>query len=100
MFLKYSRGFVVMPGGFGTFDEVFEALTLVQTHKVRSFPIVLFGREFWTPLLDWASEHVLADGYLAPADLSLVELTDDPDEAVELATASHPSEPPTGGSMS
>ena len=100
LFLKYSPGFVVMPGGFGTFDEVFEALTLVQTRKVRSFPIVLFGREFWTPLLDWASEHVLADGYVGAADLKLVELTDDPDEAVRLATASHPAEPPAGGSMS
>jgi uncharacterized protein (TIGR00730 family) len=100
MFLKYSRGFVVMPGGFGTFDEVFEALTLVQTHKVRSFPIVLFGREFWTPLLDWASTHVLADGYLAEADLKLVELTDDPDEAVALATASDRAEAPARGSMS
>ena len=101
MFLKYSRGFVVMPGGFGTLDEVFEALTLVQTHKVRSFPIVLFGREFWTPLLDWATERALADGYIGPADLKLLQLTDDPDEAVQLATASHPTEPSTTrGSMS
>lgn len=90
MFLKYSQGFVVMPGGFGTFDEVFEALTLVQTRKVSSFPIVLFGREFWTPLLGWLNDQVLADAYVSPPDLQLVQLTDDPDEAVALATGPGP----------
>jgi uncharacterized protein (TIGR00730 family) len=86
MFLKYSSGFVVMPGGFGTFDEVFEALTLVQTHKVKSFPIVLFGTQYWAPLLDWLTDHALADGYINAGDLKLVQLTDDPDEAVTLVT--------------
>lgn len=90
MFLKYSQGFVVMPGGFGTFDEVFEALTLVQTRKVTSFPIVLFGREFWTPLLGWLSDGVLADAYISAADLELMQLTDDPEEAVALVTGPGP----------
>lgn len=90
MFLKYSQGFVVMPGGFGTFDEVFEALTLVQTHKVRSFPIVLFGSRFWAPLQEWLRGEVLADGYLGEADLGLLQVTDDPQQAVALVTGSGP----------
>jgi uncharacterized protein (TIGR00730 family) len=92
MFLKYSNGFVVMPGGFGTFDEAFEALTLVQTRKVRSFPIVLFGREFWTPLLGWMDDHVMAGGYISAVDRGLIQLTDDPDEAVALVTSDNPPE--------
>ena len=90
MFLKYSQGFVVMPGGFGTFDEVFEALTLVQTRKVSSFPIVLFGSDFWTPLLGWLRDQVLADGYVSGSDLELFQLTDDTDEAVALVTGPGP----------
>ena len=88
MFLKYSRGFVVMPGGFGTLDEMFEALTLVQTRKVTSFPIVLFGTEFWTPLLGWIRETVLADGYVSEADLDLVTVTDRVDEVIRAVTES------------
>ncbi len=95
MFLKYSSGFVVMPGGFGTFDEVFEALTLVQTRKVKSFPIVLFGRDFWTPMLEWMHDHVLAGAYVSPSDFNLIQLTDDPDEAVALVTSAHPPKPTT-----
>ena len=87
MFLKYSQGFVVMPGGFGTFDEVYEALTLVQTKKVTRFPIVLYGSTFWDGLLAWLREHTQADGYIGANDLDLVSITDDPDEAVELVTA-------------
>lgn len=90
MFLKYSSGFVVMPGGFGTFDEVFEALTLVQTRKVKSFPIVLFGSQYWAPLLEWLTAHALADGYINAVDLDLVQITDDPDEAVRLVTSAAP----------
>ncbi len=102
MFLKYSQGFVVMPGGFGTFDEVFEALTLVQTRKVTSFPIVLFGSAFWTPLLDWLQDGVLASAYIAPGDLTLLQLTDDPEEAVALATGPGPkvTQPRTASQMS
>ena len=94
MFLKYSQGFVVMPGGFGTFDEVFEALTLVQTRKVTSFPIVLFGSSFWTPLLGWLQDQVLESGYIAPTDLQLTQVTDDPEEAVALVTGPGPNARP------
>jgi uncharacterized protein (TIGR00730 family) len=93
MFLKYSNGFVAMPGGFGTFDEAFEALTLVQTRKVKSFPIILYGSEFWTPLLGWLNDHVLADGYISADDRALVQIADDPEQAVEMVTAANPPQP-------
>lgn len=80
MFLKYSRGFVVMPGGFGTLDELFEAFTMVQTGKVTSFPIVLFGTAYWQGLVDWMHDSLLASGTISEKDLSLFTLTDDIDE--------------------
>ncbi|GAB2457004.1 TIGR00730 family Rossman fold protein [Xylanimonas ulmi] len=83
MFVKYAQGFVVMPGGFGTFDELFEALTLVQTHKVTGFPIALVGCDYWGGLLDWLRGPVLERGTISEPDLRLLHLTDDPDEAVE-----------------
>ena len=86
MFVKYAQGFVVMPGGFGTFDELFEALTLVQTQKVTSFPVVLVGRDYWQGLLDWFRTSVLPHGAIAAADLELLHLTDDVEEAVALVT--------------
>ena len=82
MFLKYSRGFIAMPGGFGTLDELFESLTLIQTGKVTHFPVVLFGSHFWGPLLDWLKRGIEADGFISPGDLDLITLTDDVDEAV------------------
>jgi uncharacterized protein (TIGR00730 family) len=84
MFVKYAQGFVVLPGGFGTLDELFEALVLVQTHKVTSFPIVLLGREYWQGLLDWISGPVLARGMISPPDVELLNVTDDVDEAVDM----------------
>jgi uncharacterized protein (TIGR00730 family) len=84
MFVKYAQGFVVLPGGFGTMDELFEALTLVQTRKVTSFPIVLLGTAFWSGLVDWLRETMIAGGKASPADLNLLALTDSPAEAVEL----------------
>ena len=86
MFVKYAQGFVVLPGGFGTFDELFEAITLVQTRKVTSFPIVLVGTDYWTGLVDWLRGTVLAHGAVSERDLDLVQLTDDPHEAVRLVT--------------
>ncbi|WP_181275372.1 LOG family protein [Brevibacterium oceani] len=83
MFLKYSRGFVVMPGGFGTLDELFEAFTMVQTGKVTSFPIVLFGTEYWQGLVDWMRESMLATGTITEKDFDLFTLTDDIDEVVD-----------------
>ncbi|NYI71949.1 hypothetical protein GGQ54_002509 [Naumannella cuiyingiana] len=77
MFVKYSQGFVVMPGGFGTFDELFEALTLAQTRKVTNFPVVLFGTQYWSGLLAWLREQVLGGGYIAPIDLDRLVVTDD-----------------------
>ncbi|MFT4296247.1 MAG: TIGR00730 family Rossman fold protein [Micropruina sp.] len=90
MFLKYSKGFIVMPGGFGTFDELFEALTLIQTRKVTSFPIVLFGTAFWQPLLDWIRGAVLTDGYISEIDLDLLNVTDDVGEAIRWVTMPGP----------
>ena len=86
MFVKYAQGFVVMPGGFGTFDEVFEALTLVQTRKVTSFPIVLMGSDYWRGLLDWLRDTVLAEKKVHAVDLDLIQVTDDVDEAVKIMT--------------
>jgi uncharacterized protein (TIGR00730 family) len=82
MFVKYSQGFVVLPGGFGTLDELFEALTLAQTGKVTSFPVVLLGVSYWTGLLDWLRETALAQGTIKQTDLDMLRLTDDVDEAV------------------
>ncbi|MEU6081543.1 TIGR00730 family Rossman fold protein [Streptomyces sp. NPDC047108] len=86
MFVKYARGFVVLPGGFGTLDELFEALTLVQTKKVTRFPIVLFGTDYWKGLVDWVHRTVVAEGKASAKDLELFHITDDVDEAVALVT--------------
>nr|WP_314688288.1 TIGR00730 family Rossman fold protein [uncultured Bifidobacterium sp.] len=85
MFVKYSSGIIVCPGGFGTLDEMFELLTLVQTHKVTSMPVVLFGSEYWRGLLDWLDGTVRSRGMVSAIDPHLVMTTDDPDEAVDVA---------------
>jgi len=87
MFVKYAQGFIVLPGGFGTLDELFEAMTLVQTQKVTSFPIVLIGTDFWTPLLEWVRGTLLEEGMISAKDLDLVHVVDDPAEAVKLVIA-------------
>ncbi|MCW2781685.1 MAG: family Rossman fold protein [Marmoricola sp.] len=84
MFVKYSRGFVVLPGGLGTFDELFEALTLVQTQKVTSFPVVLIGVDYWSGLLGWLRETVLADGKITENDLAMLQVTDDIPHAIAI----------------
>jgi uncharacterized protein (TIGR00730 family) len=86
MFVKYARGFVIFPGGLGTLDELFESLTLAQTGKIEHFPIVLFGSEYWTGLLDWMRKVVLGRKAISPQDMDLMTLTDDPEEAAEMAT--------------
>ncbi|MDX6363395.1 TIGR00730 family Rossman fold protein [Streptomyces sp. NPDC058274] len=86
MFVKYAQGFVVLPGGLGTLDELFEALTLVQTQKVTRFPIVLFGTEYWGGLVDWLRNTLIAQGKASEKDLLLFHLTDDVDEAVSLVS--------------
>ena len=83
MFVKYAQGFVVLPGGLGTLDELFEALTLVQTRKVTRFPIVLFGTAYWGGLVDWLRDTVVAQGKASEGDLLLFHVTDDVDEAVD-----------------
>ena len=88
MFVKYSQGFVVLPGGLGTLDELFEAMTLVQTQKVTRFPIVLIGSDYWSGLISWLREVCLADGKISQSDLDLLVVTDDVDEAVRLMVES------------
>ena len=83
MFVKAAEGFCVFPGGFGTADELFESLTLIQTGKVLHFPVVLVGEAYWTPLLEWVRRSALADGMVSPEDLTLLTLTDDPHIALE-----------------
>jgi uncharacterized protein (TIGR00730 family) len=88
MFVKYSQAFVVLPGGFGTMDELFEALTLVQTGKVTRFPVVLMGSEYWSGLMTWLRESMLPAGMIHESDLALISVTDDVDEAVEVVRMS------------
>ena len=82
MFVRYSQGFVVMPGGFGTLDEMFESITLIQTKKIGRFPIVLVGRKYWQGLFDWIKEQLLAEGTISPEDLDLINVCDTPEEVV------------------
>ncbi len=98
MFVRYSNAFVVMPGGLGTMDELFEALTLIQTGKIKLFPLLLIGRDYWAGLMDWISERMLGDGNIGPEDLDLLQVLDDPAEvlaAVEAAAErqEHPDAP-------
>jgi hypothetical protein len=88
MFVKYAQAFVIMPGGFGTLDETFEALTLVQTHKVTRFPVILYGTSYWQGLVDWLRGPVLAGAKIGAADLDLLHVTDDVDEIVARIVAS------------
>lgn len=83
MFFKYSQGYVVMPGGFGTVDEAFEVLTLIQTGKTSKVPIVLVGKEFWSPLINWVKEFQLKNKLISPKDLDLFTITDDPKEVAQ-----------------
>ncbi|MDR9365125.1 MAG: TIGR00730 family Rossman fold protein [Balneolaceae bacterium] len=82
MFVKYAQGFMVMPGGFGTLDELFETITLIQTEKIMKIPIVLIGTEYWEGLIDWIKKQLLENGYIHENDLELFYLTDDVDDAV------------------
>ncbi|MGB7982912.1 MAG: TIGR00730 family Rossman fold protein [Candidatus Nanopelagicales bacterium] len=88
MFVKYAQGFVVFPGGFGTIDELFEALTLVQTGKVTTFPIILVGSAYWSGLMDWLRAAMAHDGKIAAGDLDLIHVTDDPDRVIEILAES------------
>ncbi|MBK8302134.1 MAG: TIGR00730 family Rossman fold protein [Chloracidobacterium sp.] len=83
MFIKYSNAYVIFPGGFGTMDELFEALTLIQTRKIRNFPVVLFGSQYWQGLLQWITTTMLREKYINTEDLGLIHLTDSPKDAVD-----------------
>jgi len=83
MFIKYSNAYIIFPGGFGTMDELFEALTLIQTRKIRNFPVVLFGSQYWRGLLAWVTSTMLNEKNIAPEDLGLIHLTDSPNDAVD-----------------
>jgi uncharacterized protein (TIGR00730 family) len=93
MFVKYSQGFVILPGGFGTMDELFEALTLVQTHKVNQFPVILLGTAYWSGLVDWLRTTMVEHRYIGAGDMDLLTVTDDIDEAVALLDAANASRP-------
>ena len=82
MFVKYAVAYVILPGGFGTMDELFEALTLIQTRRIKSFPVVLMGREYWKGLIDWLKDTMLREDKIQPEDLDIITLIDDPDEVV------------------
>ena len=87
MFVRYANAFVVFPGGFGTLDELFEALVLIQTHKIRLFPVVLVGTEWWSGLKEWIRERLLGEGMISPGDDELLRCTDDPAEVLEIVAA-------------
>ena len=91
MFVKYSLGFIIFPGGFGTFDELFEALTLIQTKKIRNFPVVLFGSSYWSGLLEWLKQVVLTDGKIGEHDLAMFHVVDTPQEVLEIVNRSQDS---------
>ena len=84
MFVKYAMAYVIMPGGFGTLDELFEALTLIQTHRIRSFPVILMGSDFWGGLLDWLKKTLVKEKTISKSDLDLFRVVDTPDEAVAI----------------
>jgi len=86
MFVKYAEGFIIFPGGFGTLDELFESLTLIQTGKVRNFPVVLVGKAYWSGMIDWMRNTMLAEGKVLETDLALLVVTDSPEEAVKVVT--------------
>lgn len=87
MFLKYTSAVIVLPGGFGTMDELFEALTLIQTQKSETLPLVIMGKEYWRGLMDWLRASMLAKSYISPEDLGLIRFTDDPQETIDIINA-------------
>jgi uncharacterized protein (TIGR00730 family) len=87
MFVRYASSFVVFPGGFGTLDEMFEALTLIQTGKIRHFPVVLVGSSYWSGLEEWLRERMLGEGKISASDMNLFEVTDDPARVLELVNS-------------
>jgi hypothetical protein len=83
MFVKYAMAYIIMPGGMGTLDELFEAVTLIQTKRIRPFPLILMGSEYWNGLIDWIRERLLADGMISPEDMDILQIIDEPEEVVK-----------------
>jgi hypothetical protein len=83
MFIKYASAYIIMPGGFGTLDELFEAVTLIQTRRIKPFPLILVGSDYWTGLIDWIKERLLADKRISPEDLEILRIMDEPEEIVK-----------------
>jgi uncharacterized protein (TIGR00730 family) len=83
MFIKYAVAYIILPGGFGTMDELFESITLIQTHKIRPFPVILVGSTYWKGLLEWIKEVVLKEGKIYPSDLEIIQLIDEPEEIIK-----------------
>lgn len=92
MFVKYSNAFIIFPGGFGTLDELFEALTLIQTHKIHNFPVVLYGSKYWQEMLDWLRGRMLSEGKIVEDDFRRLHVTDSPEEIVQVVKAYDPGE--------
>ena len=88
MFVKYSNAFVIFPGGYGTLDELFEALTLIQTRKIKNFPVILFGTEYWGGMMSWLQDAILKARNIADEDFQLLHITDSPSEVVEIVVRS------------
>ncbi len=89
MFVKYASAYIIMPGGFGTLDELFEAVTLIQTQRIKPLPVVLVGADFWSGVIDWVKSTMLAEGNISPEDLEIFKITDDPDEVLEIVQSSN-----------
>jgi len=92
MFVKYAQGFVILPGGFGTMDELFESMTLLQTKRIMAFPVVLMGSEYWSGLIDWVKTTMAQEGMIEPGDVDILTITDDPNEAVDLIVQQYETE--------
>jgi uncharacterized protein (TIGR00730 family) len=84
MFIKYAVAYIILPGGFGTMDELFESITLIQTHKIRPFPVILVGTKYWKGLFDWIKEVVEKEGNISPADLEILQLIDEPEDIIKI----------------
>jgi uncharacterized protein (TIGR00730 family) len=89
MFVKYSRAFVIMPGGFGTLDELFESVTLIQTHKIQPFPVIMIGTAFWSPLIRWIEEKLIVQELISPADRKILNVVDSADEVLSILSNNH-----------
>jgi hypothetical protein len=84
MFVKYALAYIIMPGGFGTLDELFEAVTLIQTHRIKPLPVILFGTRFWSGLIDWIKSHLVEEKTISQNDLNIIHITDDMDEVLRI----------------